>query len=230
MVVRPDFNSPELAPRLAQSREAWDVPARSELYRKYFKRGLDVLLVLLALPIVLPTILILVAMIAAKGHSPFYRQERVGRGGRIFTMWKLRTMVRDADKRLQEHLAMDDAARSEWAAFQKLKHDPRITQLGLFLRKSSLDEVPQLWNVLVGDMSLVGPRPILPEQRPLYPGNAYYAMRPGVTGLWQVSDRNESTFAQRAEFDAVYERNLSFGADVRLLVATVGVVFRCTGK
>lgn len=230
MVERLKFGSSDLTRPLVQKRGRWNQPDRDRPYRRGLKRSLDVLLVLLASPFVVPTIVILAAMIAARGHSPFYRQERVGKGGRIFSMWKLRTMVPDADKRLKEYLEINDEARREWEAFQKLKSDPRITQLGHFLRKSSLDELPQLWNVLKGEMSLVGPRPMMPDQSALYPGHAYYALRPGITGLWQVSDRNASTFAQRAEFDDVYERTLSFATDVRVLVATVGVVFRCTGK
>jgi exopolysaccharide production protein ExoY len=219
-----DFNQP-----LVQTTERWDLPRRERMYRQRFKRGLDLLLVLLALPIVLPTVLILAALIAAQGHSPFYRQDRLGLGGRVFTLWKLRTMIPDADARLSEHLAQNDAARREWDAFQKLKCDPRITPLGQVLRKTSLDELPQLWNVLKGDMSLVGPRPMMPEQRVLYPGSAYYQLRPGLTGPWQISDRNSSTFAQRAEFDSTYERTVSLATDVRVLVATFGVVLRCTG-
>lgn len=220
-----DFMQP-----LVGRRERWEFPRRDGMYRVGVKRALDIVFVLLASPIVLLTIFILAAMIAAKGHAPFYQQDRLGRGGRIFTLWKLRTMVPDADIRLKEHLARNEAARREWDAFQKLKCDPRITSLGKFLRKTSLDELPQLWNVLKGDMSLVGPRPMMPEQRALYPGSAYYQLRPGVTGLWQVSDRNTSTFAQRAEFDGDYERKLSFAMDVKVLVATVGVVLRCTGQ
>lgn len=220
-----DFKQP-----LAQTRERWDLPRRDKIYRRGMKRVLDVTLILLALPIILPTVLILAVAVAAQGHSPFYRQDRLGRGGRVFTLWKLRSMVPDADARLREHLARDEHARREWNSFQKLKTDPRITPLGQFLRKTSLDELPQLWNVLKGDMSLVGPRPMMPDQSALYPGHAYYLLRPGVTGLWQVSDRNTSTFAQRAEFDADYERKLSFATDVMVLVATVGVVFRCTGQ
>lgn len=230
MVERLKFGSSDLTRSLVQKRGRWNQPDRDQPYRRGVKRSLDILLVLLAAPFVVPTIIILAAMIAARGHSPFFRQERVGKGGHIFTMWKLRTMVPNADKRLKEYLERNDEARREWEAFQKLKSDPRITQLGHFLRKSSLDELPQLWNVLKGEMSLVGPRPMMPDQSALYPGHAYYALRPGMTGLWQVSDRNASTFAQRAEFDDVYERTLSFATDVRVLVATVGVVFRCTGK
>ena len=220
-----DFNQ-----SMVDKRDWWGLPRQDWMYRYGVKRGLDILLVVFALPIIVPTILILAALIALKGQSPFYRQDRLGRGGQIFTLWKLRTMVPDANARLNEHLASDESARREWDAFQKLKYDPRITQLGHFLRKTSLDELPQLWNVLKGDMSLVGPRPMMPEQRALYPGSAYYLMRPGLTGLWQISERNTSTFAQRAEFDADYERKLSFAMDVKVLVATVGVVMRCTGR
>lgn len=230
MVIRIKVGPSDFTQPIAHQRERREVPRRDRMYRRAFKRGLDVAFVVLALPIIVPTIVALAAMIAAKGHSPFYRQDRVGRGGHVFTLWKLRTMVPDADARLQKHLAEDEAARREWDAFQKLKSDPRITPIGHLLRKTSLDELPQLWNVLKGDMSLVGPRPMMPEQRTLYPGSAYYLLRPGVTGLWQVSDRNTSTFARRAEFDADYERTLSFTTDVKVLVATVGVVLRCTGQ
>jgi exopolysaccharide production protein ExoY len=230
MVLRPDFGPSELARAVVPNLERWDLPVRDRLYRRHFKRSLDVALVLVAAPIVLLTILVLALLVALQGHSPFYRQERLGKGGRTFTMWKLRTMVPDADRRLRDHLAQDVGARAEWDAFQKLTRDPRITPLGAFLRKSSLDELPQLWNVLKGDMSLVGPRPMLPEQESLYPGHAYFVLRPGVTGFWQISERNASTFAQRAEFDAAYERSLSLATDVKVLFATVGVVLRCTGR
>jgi exopolysaccharide production protein ExoY len=194
------------------------------------KRWLDIAFVVMALPFVLPVVLVLAGILKASGQSPIFTQDRVGKGGTTFRLWKLRTMVPDAEARLRDYLSSDDAARQEWEAFQKLSNDPRITTFGQFLRKSSLDELPQLWNVLIGDMSLVGPRPMLLDQRDLYPGSAYYELRPGLTGTWQISDRNQSTFAQRAEFDAEYDRNLSFGADIRILVATVGVVLRATGK
>ena len=120
-------------------------------------------------------------------------------------------------------------ARREWDQTQKLKYDPRVTALGRFLRKSSLDELPQLWNVFTGDMSLVGPRPMMPNQRDIYPGTAYYDLRPGLTGLWQISDRNNCTFAKRAEFDTEYERCVSLRTDVTILFKTVGAVARGTG-
>ena len=220
-----DFDRARLDPR-----ESWLLPRRERLYRRSYQRGMDVAFVLLIAPFVLPTVLILCFLIAMDGSSPFYTQQRVGKGGRIFKLWKLRSMVPDADEKLAKHLADSEAARLEWNAYQKLAPDPRITSLELLLWKNTFDELPQLWNVLKGDMSLVGPRPMLPEQRDLYPGHAYYALRPGVTGPWQVSDRNASTFVQRAEFDTAYERNVSLKTDVKVLVATVGAVVRGTGR
>ncbi len=138
-------------------------------------------------------------------------------------------MVPNAEERLESHLAASPQTREEWDSTQKLKNDPRITSTGKFLRKSSLDELPQLWNVLTGDMSLVGPRPMMENQESLYPGTAYYALRPGVTGSWQVSDRNETTFAGRAKFDTEYYYSLSLATDLKILARTVNVVLRATG-
>lgn len=205
------------------------MPRRGGVYRNMIKRVLDILLVVLVLPMVLPLVAFLALLIARDGHSPFYLQDRVGRGGRVFKLWKLRTMVPDAKTHLEAYLADNADARLEWDAYQKLTKDPRITAVGRFLRKSSLDELPQLWNVLKGDMSLVGPRPMMTEQQSLYPGKAYFLLRPGLTGFWQISDRNESTFAQRADFDAEYERKVSLITDAKVMMATVGVVLRGTG-
>lgn len=199
------------------------------VYRNFFKRTIDILFVIAALPIVFPTVIVMAIMVAFDGANPVYRQKRIGRGARTFTMWKLRTMVPNAQDMLESHLSENEFARAEWNETQKLKDDPRITPLGKFLRKSSMDELPQLWNVLKGDMSLVGPRPMLPEQKTMYPGQCYYALRPGITGLWQVSERNQSTFADRAKFDTIYNHSLSFKADVTVLWATIGVVMRGTG-
>ncbi|MEO0915135.1 MAG: sugar transferase, partial [Pseudomonadota bacterium] len=134
-----------------------------------------------------------------------------------------------AKEKLEAHLAANPAARMEWNATQKLKNDPRITPLGRFLRKTSLDELAQLWNVLVGDMALVGPRPMMPEQVTLYPGHAYFQLRPGITGFWQISERNETSFSSRALYDSKYNAALSFGTDLAVLLRTVGVVVRATG-
>mgnify|MGYP003381865139 FL=1 len=204
-------------------------PHRPGPYGRYFKRPLDVLAVLIGSIIVVPVVIVLALVVMTDGGNPFYTSDRVGRGGRTFRMVKLRTMVHDAERRLEGYLAQNPEARIEWDQTQKLKYDPRVTMLGRFLRKSSLDELPQLWNVLTGDMSLVGPRPMMPEQREIYAGQAYYALRPGLTGLWQISDRNNCTFAKRAEFDTEYERCLSFRTDLVVLFRTVGAVAHGTG-
>jgi lipopolysaccharide/colanic/teichoic acid biosynthesis glycosyltransferase len=198
-------------------------------YRQRAKRALDILLILLCAPFVAPIVLGLALLVSLDGAAPFFSQLRVGHGGKVFRLLKLRTMVPGADALLEAHLASDSDARREWDRTQKLRHDPRITRFGGFLRKSSLDELPQLWNVLRGDMSLVGPRPMLVDQKPLYPGREYYRLRPGITGFWQVSDRNNSSFAERARFDTSYYRQVSFMTDTVVLLRTVIVVLRCTG-
>lgn len=202
---------------------------RTTLYGSALKRLFDVLVVLAVAPFIVPAVVFAALLVRRDGHSPFYTQDRVGKDGLPFRLVKLRTMVPNADAALKAHLAANPAARAEWDRTQKLRDDPRVTRVGKFLRKSSLDELPQLWNVLVGDMSIVGPRPFMSNQRALYPGHAYYRMRPGISGLWQVSDRNEASFAERATFDDEYHRRLSFGLDLMILVRTVGVVIRCTG-
>lgn len=199
-------------------------------YTRFLKRPLDILLVLFALPVLLPVVLVVLFMVAKDGGKPFYSQMRLGKSGRSFRMWKFRSMVSNADEMLASYLDANPDARSEWDLKQKLTDDPRITRFGRFIRKSSLDELPQLWNVLLGDMSIVGPRPMMVDQAVHYPGADYYHMRPGVTGLWQITDRNDSSFAERATFDAEYARTLSLQNDARIIVSTVGVVLRCTGR
>ena len=218
--------------RPAQRRQASTRPRQQGggAYRNAFKRGLDILLVVVSLPVTLPLIALFALMVSFRGGHPFYAQARVGRGGRHFRMWKLRTMEPDAENSLERHLASDPKLRAEWDAHQKLRHDPRITSLGHLLRKSSLDELPQIWNVLRGDMSLVGPRPMMPNQQSLYVGRAYYRLRPGLTGLWQVSARNDSVFAYRAACDSRYDRRLCFWLDLKIILFTFIVVFRGTGQ
>lgn len=202
---------------------------RPDLYERRFKRALDLVLVLCAaLPVTL-IVAILALAVAVSGHRPFYAQTRLGKGGKPFRMWKIRTMVPEADAILRSHLSADPAARAEWDRNQKLRHDPRIIPLGHVLRRTSLDELPQLFNVLRGEMALVGPRPMLREQSAYYPGTEYYEMRPGVTGFWQTSERNESSFAQRADYDRSYYHALSAGIDLKVLLRTVVVVARGTG-
>ena len=200
------------------------------VYRTGGKRVLDISLVMISIPVIAPILLFLAALIALDGGKPFYSQQRVGKGGRNFTLWKLRSMVPNAEIELEHYLQQNPKARTEWDKNQKLVDDPRITRMGKLIRKSSLDELPQLWNVLCGDMSLVGPRPMLPEQQHLYPGTDYYTLRPGITGRWQVTSRNESSFSDRAAFDKSYNSDLTLWADIFLLIATVNVVLRGTGK
>src|SRR6056297_130143 len=202
---------------------------RRAIYRNGAKRAFDIFLVLLMLPVAVPLILIMACLVAFDGGLPIYRQKRIGRSGRVFNMVKIRTMVPRADTLLEYHLRKNPDARREWDETQKLKRDPRITRIGCFLRKSSLDELPQLWNVLMGDMSLVGPRPMMVDQKELYPGKAYFDLRPGITGLWQISERNETSFAERAGFDNRYLATLSFSQDLAILLRTAIVVLRGTG-
>lgn len=157
----------------------------------------------------------------------FFGHRRVGRYGRPFTCYKFRTMVPNGEKVLEELLAHDLAARQEWESGYKLKNDPRVTRLGGFLRKTSLDELPQLWNVLKGDMSLVGPRPIIEDELRYYGDHTleYFSVRPGVTGLWQISGRSNTSYETRVELDTLYVRNWSISADLLILFKTADVVF-----
>lgn len=199
------------------------------LYRAHGKRLADIVFVaMVALPVAL-VIAVLAAIVMLDGKSPFYTQNRVGLNGRVFRMWKLRSMVADADQVMAQYLADNPEAKAEWDRDQKLKNDPRITKFGRLIRATSLDELPQIFNVLTGDMSLVGPRPIMCSQRVIYPGTEYYAMRPGITGYWQTSVRNESSFRQRAGYDASYFADMSLVTDLKVVARTFGVVMKATG-
>lgn len=202
---------------------------QSGLYVTYLKRVLDIVIVLLFAVPVLLIVAILALVVASDGRNPFYAQRRIGLNSRPFRMWKLRSMVADADQLLERHLAADPELRREWDRTQKLKSDPRITPFGRLIRKTSLDELPQLWNVLTGDMSLIGPRPMMPGQDRIYPGTAYYAMRPGLSGYWQTSVRNDSNFAERAYHDTQYFHDQSLLTDIVVMARTVRVVLQATG-
>lgn len=221
----PAYDLVALEPRLLATNSG--PPPR--LYRDLVKRCLDIALIVILMPVLAPMLLGLAAVVACDRGPVLFTQTRIGRGGRPFTLYKFRTMVVEAEVRLARHLAEDPGARREWETTQKLTRDPRVTPIGRILRAASLDELPQLWNVLLGDMSLVGPRPMLACQRALYPGRAYYRLRPGLTGFWQVSDRHRSCFADRAVFDDAYDQALSFGTDLRVMARTIGVVLRRTG-
>ena len=198
-------------------------------YSRCIKRLLDISIVLLTTPFTVPLVGVMALFVFWDRHSPLYKQVRIGRGGREFKMLKMRTMVPHAEEMLARYLADNPKAKAEWEATQKLKNDPRITPVGQILRRTSLDELPQLWNVLLGHMSLVGPRPMLPAQRELYPGTAYFTVRPGITGPWQVSARNSCEFKGRARYDALYASTVSFKTDAVLIIRTVKTVLRGTG-
>jgi Undecaprenyl-phosphate galactose phosphotransferase WbaP len=215
-------------------------------FEVFIKRSMDIVLSLLALSVMLPVGALACLLIWLESPGPvFYTQLRVGKNRRDVTekdrvssrhvrrinIYKFRTMVVDAERRLEEYLKENPQARAEWDLHQKLRHDPRITRVGAFLRKFSLDELPQLINVLKGEMSLVGPRPIMLDQVPLYGDilNIYHSVRPGLTGLWQVSGRNRTSFEERAAFDEYYVHNWSIWLDIYILLRTVWVVLSRDG-
>lgn len=207
--------------------------AAGSTYRNGLKRVFDLGFAVLIAPLVLPLIGVLWALVRLDGGSGFYRQKRVGRGGATYWCLKLRTMKPDAEAVLSRLIAEDADAAREWATHQKLDCDPRITPLGSFLRRASLDELPQYFNVLAGQMSFVGPRPFMVDQAGLYRscgGTAYFDLRPGITGAWQVEARHNTQFATRVRFDEIYGQTISLGCDLQLLARTVGAVARMTGR
>ena len=196
----------------------------SEIFRyRVLKRWMDVLLVLVSLPVTLPVVGIVTAMVVLSSPGPvFYSHRRIRRGGSFFSMWKFRTMSVHSSEILEMHLARHPTARAEWNRTHKLKDDPRITPVGSFLRRYSLDELPQLWNVLTGQMTLVGPRPIVAAEVEKYgDGFSYYCrVKPGLTGLWQVSGRSELTYPQRVALDCDYVERWSLHRDFGILLRT----------
>ncbi len=198
---------------------------------RFVKRAVDIMGALCALAILLPFLPIIAYFIRQDGGPVFYAGTRVGKNGRVFKCWKLRTMVLDANEKLEQLLARDMKARAEYEKYCKLRNDPRITKIGRILRKGSIDELPQLLNVVKGDMSLVGPRPILESEREAYGDklDLYCAVKPGITGLWQVSGRNEATFSQRIHLDKWYINNWSVWHDFVIMFKTVRTVIFPTG-
>lgn len=195
---------------------------RTSWYRETGKRVLDIILVLALAPVGLAIIAIVGAVVRVSGSKPFYSHERVGLGGRTFMCLKIQTMVPDADERLQAMLESDPNAAAEWKERQKVTNDPRVTRIGRFLRASAIDELPQLLNVLRGDMSLVGPRPVTPgEFERLGPAqNDYVTVRPGITGLWQVSGRGIVDTNERIALERSYIRKVTFFGDIGILMRT----------
>jgi lipopolysaccharide/colanic/teichoic acid biosynthesis glycosyltransferase len=212
--------------RMAYRREA------QKFYTRYTKRIVDIALALILLPVLVPVIAALWAVTRTDGGPGFFGHRRIGKNGKVFRCWKIRTMVPNAEERLVAYLANNPAAAEEWARDHKLTDDPRITKLGRFLRETSLDELPQIWNVLMGEMSFVGPRPVVrAEMRKYGHGRtAYLTMKPGITGLWQVSGRNDVSYDERVAMDIEYLQTVSLRTDIQLIAKTAGSVLNRTGR
>jgi exopolysaccharide production protein ExoY len=213
--------SSRAAPRLPSERSYW-----------FMKQGMDVLLSGSALLVLLPVFAVLWFAVRRDGGKAFFGHTRIGRHGRPFQCLKFRSMVLDADAALARMLAEDPEAARQWALTRKLPRDPRVTPLGAFLRSSSLDEIPQLLNVLRGDMSLVGPRPVVQSELDLHYGPdsaSYLLVRPGITGLWQTSGRSGTSYTARVALDNRYVNEFSLAADLRILLRTIPAVLKRTG-
>jgi lipopolysaccharide/colanic/teichoic acid biosynthesis glycosyltransferase len=216
--VRP---RPAAAPRLTRP-VTYAAPVKEHRAWEMVQRGLAMQLLIFAAPVML----VIAILLWVQGGPIMFRHERIGRGGKSFGCLKFRTMAVDAQERLTELLARDETALREWLRDQKLRHDPRITRLGRILRTTSLDELPQLFNVVLGDMNLVGPRPIVTDEIPRYARRfrSYTAVKPGITGLWQISGRNELTYDRRVALDVLYTRRRSPWLDLLIILRTLPAV------
>jgi len=209
---------------------------RSSVNRSHFDevvlRGLDIAIAALAIVFLLPLLLVTAAILALQGGPVVFAHKRVGRGGSAFYCYKFRSMVVDAEERLARLLRDDPQALAEWQKDHKLRNDPRVTPFGRFLRRSSIDELPQLFNVLRGEMSIVGPRPIVDAEVPRYGRRiaAYYRVKPGITGLWQVSGRNDVEYRTRVAMDCLYAKSVRPSLYIYLVVATVPAVLSRRGS
>ena len=205
---------------------------RRTLYPVVFKRALDLGLALLILPPILPVLVVLWIIAKLDGGPGFFGHRRIGQHGKTFRCWKIRTMVPDAETRLAAHLQNNPAAAAEWDRDCKLTNDPRITKIGAFLRATSLDELPQIWNVIKGDMSFVGPRPVVRHEMEKYGQyrSTYMSVRPGITGVWQISGRNDIDYSDRVRMDTHYVHTASLLLDLEIIAKTTRSVFLQTGK
>jgi len=201
----------------------------------FLKRAIDLIVSLSVITVFAPCFAMLIISVALDAGPVFYAQRRIGRGGRTFLCWKFRTMVVNADEKLEALLATDEKARQEYATFWKLKDDPRVTRIGRFLRRYSLDELPQMLNVIKGDMSIVGPRPRSVKEMEFFRSNmpesdqSYKEVRPGLTCLWQVSGRSCLGLKAKGQLDDWYSRNWSIIGDLAIVIATFPVVIRGKG-
>lgn len=205
----------------------------SGLFRyRVVKRCVDIALILLTAPLLIMTMGVVAVTVMLSSPGPiFYSHRRIRKNGAFFSMWKFRTMCVNSAEVLEEYLSLHPEARAEWNKTHKLRHDPRITPIGSFLRRYSLDELPQIWNVLAGHMSLVGPRPIVAAEVEKYADSfdCYCRVKPGLTGLWQVSGRSELTYDERVALDCEYVGRWSLRRDMKILLKTFNVVINQDG-
>lgn len=207
--------------------------ARDKAAAEWLSRALDLTVGLLAFIALAPLMTLAALAVLVENKGPIlFAHRRIGRDGRTFFVFKFRTMAVDGERILKEHFAANPEAATEWETDRKLRRDPRVSALGRYLRASSIDELPQLINVLRGEMSIVGPRPIVLEEVPRYGDYfaAYCSVRPGITGVWQVSGRNNISYQRRVEMDALYARRKSILLDLKLMVATVPAVLARRGS
>jgi len=196
------------------------------------KRTVDIVACFLLLPVLAPLFLLIILLIKMDSPGPaIFSHRRILKNGGFFSMWKFRTMCVDSAEVLEDYLAKHPKAKEEWARTHKLRHDPRVTTLGRVLRRFSLDELPQIWNVFLGEMTLVGPRPIVAAEVEKYGEcfSCYCRVKPGVTGLWQVSGRSELSYPERVALDCKYVRDWSLWMDTKILVKTISCVVNSDG-
>jgi exopolysaccharide production protein ExoY len=197
------------------------------------KRGIDIFIACIALVVFSPLFLMIAALVKfTDGGSVFYGHRRIGHNGQEFRCMKFRTMVQNGEKVLQDYLRNNPEAYEEWRTTRKLQNDPRVTAVGAVLRKLSLDELPQLFNIVKGEMSIVGPRPVVEDELEMYEASAFYYLqtRPGLTGLWQVSGRNDVSYETRVAMDTMYVKNWSIIRDLLIIVRTVPAVCMSRGS
>lgn len=204
-----------------------------ELGYRFIKRTFDIVCGLIGLICLIPlTILVKIISVCSGDHkSIFYTQKRIGKNGREFKLYKFRSMVPNADEILEQTLKMDKVRAEEWKKYQKFEHDPRITKIGNILRKTSLDEVPQFINILKGDMSMIGPRPLIPGELDRHKGNhaIYESVRPGITGWWACNGRGSTTYEERLDLEYYYVRNRGLWLDIKCVFKTISAVITKKG-
>ena len=230
------MNLNEFSPNSALPSSAAQISAKDLFLYEITKRGLDIFFSLIVLICGIPLFILLAAMVKITSQgSVFYCSKRIGQGGKLFTCWKFRSMFCDAEHRLTQLLAENPHYQKSWKKYFKLKDDPRLTRVGRFLRKTSLDEFPQFWNVLLGDLSLVGPRPFLPNELDAIrqvigkDTQSLFSVKPGLTGIWQISGRNYLTFEQRILLDLNYLHLRSFLFDLIIIGKTIPMLIHPKG-